>query len=685
MKTSILSLIFLLIISNAFAQIYDVYYEAFKQEKVDSVAKQLPYLKKKKLADAYNELASLHRQFNFDATVFYAEKALKVSEDIAYRFGAGIALMHMGQISYLKGNYIDAIELLTPAKEYLLASGNLTELAECYASLALVFHYCQIKKETGQELFAKALDLAISLGIKRLEAYMYFMHGRYLMDTQEPNEALLQWKKAAEILVEQNYGTNHDKALSWILIGDVFREYKDCRQAKEYYLKGHAYLDTSLVADCSILSQNFSSLGSCYRNLEMYDSAVYYLNVGVALGEKVTNAYGAAINHMYLANIHRHQGATRIAIEHYEAVLDHARYVVSSGHLYKNPDYWHLAGHGQEIALHLPMAFRIHIHRNMIKNSHLGLYRSYLALNDYPHALEQFTAYSAMNDTIQEYLKNKELSELGFEYETEHKDERIMFLEKQNVMKETAARQTRIIFLGTGFLMLLAIFTLILLLRQGKLRSRHQTIQLEQKLLRSQMNPHFIFNSLASIQNKIINEEPHLATDYLARFSHLFRNILEGSVEEFITLEKEIETVNNYLELQQLRYADKFNYNIFVDEKLEPDQVNVPPMLTQPFIENAIEHGIRYKSGTGNISINYLKQNGSIRIEIEDDGVGRQKAGKIKLDQNRDHKSLATNITLERIEVLNKKFKKKITLQIIDLGVEDGEPKGTRVVFGIPV
>jgi tetratricopeptide (TPR) repeat protein len=685
MKNSILSLILLLMFSSASAQIYDVFYETYKQDKVDSVAKQLPYLRKEKLADAYNELASLHRQFNYEATVDYAKQALEISEQNAYRTGAGIALMHLGQINYLKGNYIDALKLMTQAKDHLLAAGNLTELAECYASLALVFHYCQIKKETGQELFAKALDLGISLGIKRLEAYMYFMHGRYLMDTQKPDEALHQWKKAAEILVNQDYGTNHDKALSWILIGDVLRDYKDCLQAKEYYLKGHAYLDTSQVADCSILSQNYSSLGSCYRNLEMYDSAVYYLKLGVALGEKVTNAYGAAINHLYLANIYRHQGATHIAIEHYEASLDQARYVVSSGHLYKNPDYWHLAGHPQEIAVHLPMAFRIHIHRNMIKSSHFGLYLSYLALNDYPHALEQFTAYSAMNDTIQEYLKNKELSELGFEYETEQKDERIMFLEKQNAMKETAARQTRIIFLGTGFMMLMAIFSLILLLRQGKLESRHQTIQLEQKLLRSQMNPHFIFNSLASIQNKIINEEPQVATDYLARFSQLFRNILEGSVEEFIPLEREIETVKNYLELQQVRYAGKFNYNIFVDEKLEPDQVNVPPMLTQPFIENAIEHGMRYKSETGNISVNYLKQNGNIRIEIEDDGIGRQHARELMMQHDKDHKSMATAITLERIDVLNKKFKKKITLQIIDLGVENGEPKGTRVVFGVPL
>ncbi|MBW6492865.1 MAG: histidine kinase, partial [Lentimicrobium sp.] len=178
---------------------------------------------------------------------------------------------------------------------------------------------------------------------------------------------------------------------------------------------------------------------------------------------------------------------------------------------------------------------------------------------------------------------------------------------------------------------------------------------------------------------------PQIATDYLARFSHLFRNILEGSVEEFIPLEKEIETVKNYLELQQVRYTGKFTYQVSVDEDLDTEQIQIPPMLTQPFIENAIEHGIRNLSSKGKIDVRFIRRDDKILLEIEDNGIGREKAEELLRQRDKTHKSMATAITMERIAVLNRKLKRKITMEIIDLKDERGEAKGTRVVFGVPV
>jgi LytS/YehU family sensor histidine kinase len=199
------------------------------------------------------------------------------------------------------------------------------------------------------------------------------------------------------------------------------------------------------------------------------------------------------------------------------------------------------------------------------------------------------------------------------------------------------------------------------------------------------MNPHFIFNSLASIQNFIVNQKANEASIYLSRFSQLVRNILDNSIEEYVPVQKEIETIQHYLELQKVRYAGQFSYNLTVDDKIDMESMKIPPMLAQSFIENAIEHGIRYKETEGHIDIRFLLEDGLIRFEVEDEGVGREKAREIELKQKLVHRSLSTSITHDRLVKLNKKLKTKIHFEITDLKNNLGEAGGTRVSFGIPV
>jgi len=198
------------------------------------------------------------------------------------------------------------------------------------------------------------------------------------------------------------------------------------------------------------------------------------------------------------------------------------------------------------------------------------------------------------------------------------------------------------------------------------------------------MNPHFLFNSLSSIHNFIIQRNSTKAAEYLLKFSKLVRNILDSSVKDYVLLDKEISTIENYLELQKIRFSDKFDFAIKVDESINTESTNIPPMLLQPFIENSIEHGFKYKETKGNISITFKLENGIVIVDLIDDGIGREKAQEILFDENREHKSLATAITKDRIRVLNIKRKKKITLNILDLHNDNGEPSGTRVTFEIP-
>jgi LytS/YehU family sensor histidine kinase len=197
------------------------------------------------------------------------------------------------------------------------------------------------------------------------------------------------------------------------------------------------------------------------------------------------------------------------------------------------------------------------------------------------------------------------------------------------------------------------------------------------------MNPHFIFNSLCAIQDYMFNNNAKEAGNFLSRFAALMRQILENSRTEYITIENEISMLNNYLEIQKLRFEKKFTYQIDIDKAIDKETIGIPPMLAQPFIENAIEHGLIPKKEAGKILIRLHLQNGLINYEIEDNGVGRKKALNTKEDQKAANKSLATTLTRERLAYLKKQTGKDSFFQIIDL-MENDKPAGTKVTFCIP-
>ena len=240
-------------------------------------------------------------------------------------------------------------------------------------------------------------------------------------------------------------------------------------------------------------------------------------------------------------------------------------------------------------------------------------------------------------------------------------------------------------FYSLEFLMLVMCIFIVIKYREKKMREQNLYLQLEQKLLRSQMNPHFIFNSLSSIQSFIFESDPIKAGSYLSRFADLIRAILYNSREEYVLLEKEIKTLENYLDLQQLRYNNKFDYDIDVDPLLDPEGFLIPPMLAQPFIENSIEHGIKYIQEKGQISLSFTLMNDAILFIIIDNGIGIQAAKKLKENKSTGHKSLATIITRERIDIFNKGNKHKpYAMSVSDVKDTHGEVAGTKVKLIIP-
>ncbi len=327
--------------------------------------------------------------------------------------------------------------------------------------------------------------------------------------------------------------------------------------------------------------------------------------------------------------------------------------------------------------------------KEMLWGNSIQMYRALYKINNLRNrtgdALKYHVSYASAKDTLNKLQQNREIINLQTKHETERNEKQIDFLSQENALQELRLTQSRYFLLGLGGMVLLVIVLAIFIIRQNKLRDQQQKLLLQQKLFRSQMNPHFIFNSLTSIQNYIMDEEAHHASKYLSRFAKLIRNILDSSIEDFVPLEQEIGTIEHYLELQKIRFKDKFDYTLEVDEAINPENINIPPMLAQPFIENSIEHGIKHKKSKGHIHIRFYSKNSQVVCEVEDDGIGRQKAQEILYGQDRDHKSLATAITYERIRVLNKKLKRKITLLIQDLKDAENEPSGTKVILQIPI
>lgn len=216
-----------------------------------------------------------------------------------------------------------------------------------------------------------------------------------------------------------------------------------------------------------------------------------------------------------------------------------------------------------------------------------------------------------------------------------------------------------------------------------------QVSGLQLKALRAQMNPHFVFNALNSVQNFITSNDGTLAAKYLAQFAHLMRQSLEYSELENISLEKEIEFLRNYLEInEKLRFENKLSYEINIDEEIEEDIYGVPTMIVQPYVENAIEHGIRMRQ-VGLIKIDFqLEDDNTILCVVEDNGVGRKKASEMQKRNPgfKNHKSLGTKITQDRLEILHKgRAQNEQIVKIIDLLDEQGEGCGTRVEILIPI
>jgi len=316
----------------------------------------------------------------------------------------------------------------------------------------------------------------------------------------------------------------------------------------------------------------------------------------------------------------------------------------------------------------------------------------YRDIGDFDKASESYQNYVEVFDQL--YIKKEqEISQAarfskeialtqsriaGLENEKELNQSRyLLAFENQELIEKNVRVQKWII----GSLVLIALLLMFTAFSQfrGMKQQRFANDLLALKSLRTQMNPHFIFNALNSVNSFIASNDERAANRYLSEFSQLMRSVLENSEEDFIPLAKELELLTLYVKLEHFRFKDKFDYNVIVDEQLKLDDFIIPPMLLQPYVENAVWHGLRYKEERGLLEISFRQvDNETVVITIEDDGIGRKKSKLLKTENQKKQNSKGMGNIQKRISILNTMYKDKVDVNVENIFESE---EGTRVTL----
>ncbi|MFH2095332.1 MAG: DUF2225 domain-containing protein, partial [Bacteroidota bacterium] len=401
-----------------------------------------------------------------------------------------------------------------------------------------------------------------------------------------------------------------------------------------------------------------NNIGLIYRYTNCYDSAMVYFQKTLEIREEDGDECNIASSLHNIGIIYNATGQYNKALNYYDQALnirrsqnarkDIAVSLNAIGKTYMNLSKFEKADTIFKQALNIAKPMQL---TELIVTLYENMTLNYSAMEKHEAFLKYFNLYIGYYDSVFNEEKHRQLMDLQTRYETEKKEQEIAVLQGENQIQQLENKNNRLLLLI--LITIIAGITLagIILYRQYKLRTEQRLQLLRQKMLRLQMNPHFIFNAMGAIQEYIYDQEPLKAASYLSDFSNLFRFILESSTKEYISLSKEIEMLDYYIQLQKLRFKKAFDYSINLDETIDPALYAVPPMLLQPFVENAIEHGLNHMESGGKISISIKKNNNELLIEIRDNGIGLSHYLAQTSKTDKEYQSMAIPITRERLQL----------------------------------
>ncbi|MEI7980300.1 MAG: histidine kinase [Bacteroidota bacterium] len=556
-------------------------------------------------------------------------------------------LYNIRYIYCLAGKQLEMFRYYSDKLAYYRKHGPIENTAACFHELGRYYLTLgDYDKAIGY--FMRALDVARSfdpiceLNEKLLIGATYLEWGNL-----DKSEEYLKSGLNDEIRLYKVSNSNAYDAL-----GNICLIRHDYKKALSYYFEGkkcytHSYFQAS----------NLVNIASVHLQLGSYDSALFYLESAERIRNNEKSGTYFAINFIdidfYYYKYYVATGNGKRAFQHLEAGLKEAKFY-------------------QDIPQVL--TYNRELHSFLLKKG------------DSLQALRYLLQYHNIQDSINAMNTKASIATFEIDQQKQLKENEIQQLQTQKTTQ-------RNYYLIGGVLLLLIGLAILSRLRYKRKRDEEQLIsdfkkqlaQAETKALRAQMNPHFIFNSLNSINSFVMDQKHEIASDYLIKFSKLIRLILDNSRSETISIEKELETLKLYVLLEAARFDNKFKCVYHIAKDVETSSIMIPPMLLQPFVENAIWHGLMQKEGEGTITIEIKKDNEEfLNISITDDGIGREKAAELK-SKSATHKSHGLQVTFQRIELMNKLNSSGAQVNIFDVKDEQGLATGTRVELIIPV
>lgn len=575
-------------------------------------------------------------------TKSYIDQLDKFSKDKNNKFGLAIA-----DLSYAK--YYERQQDMDNAKKYADAAYNYfytqnDQLGMCKALRQKGFNAFKVSNtELATELAYKALDISVQIKDKTQEGLCLAQIGMIVFGLQAEEGIKLQ-KQGFELLMK--IGAKREASITAVTLSTLYLNSGDNAMGK-------CYTDTFFLLQKDLNDINLLAEGK--TNAALLELALGNAEEAERLIEESGNYFAQIKNEAGQAKFYRIKSVFYRESNRFPEAIEVAKKGLQLIENKEGLDY----------------------EKGMLQYS---LFISYKALKQYELAIEAYE--QAINHEFVLYDEQTQygIANLKEKYETEKKEQENKELKQVNEINTLRLKNNSYLIGGIILLTVSLVFVFILIIRNNKIKAREKNIQLQQKLLVSQMNPHFIFNSLNSIQNFIYKQDALNAATYLSRFSELMRMILTFSRKEQITLCEEKQMLERYLEIQKLRFGDKLEWEISSHEDLDDENVLIQPMLSQPFIENSLEHGLFKNQEIGKITIRFAQENEYLLFEIEDNGVGLNNSVK----KNENHESLATKITQERIDGIRTLSGKNTTFEVINLGDLNKEQHGVKVVFKIP-
>ena len=590
------------------------------------------------MVESYKYLGDYLSETNdFEKSNIYLQKGLDLAQKTNITREVGILSNLLATNASYEGNRELAMSHYHRALKAFADSKDLDKVAMILMNMGSEYEYMGNYKYAIAYTF-KAIKNKERSGVKKNLAYYYQHLGQLFKETDQE-----KWK----FYVEKAYqiATNSTEERVSTRAG-IFNDLGGITKSEKKNSLAYAWYDSMLVISkaneyLNGLATAYSNRSHVYKSEKKYDNALDDILKAMEIGYKMERNYLIITEHTNAANILIEMNRAAEAKIHATKALELASSLKSY------PE--------EEAAAHLALAL-------------IGE-----KTQNWELAYNHYNAYKEGIDSIRAADVQKNMQNLEVKYQTSEKEKEIARLDNENKLNNLQLQRAQIIITSIVVIVFLLSLLAFVLYRRKQLKQQNQQAELKQKLLRSQMNPHFMFNTLNAINQYIQTNKGLEASDYLAQYAKLMRQILENSAVEFVLLETEIEFLGNYLDMQQLRFEKSFSYTIEVDKTIDPEQFEIPPMIAQPFIENAIEHGVRGMFG-GEIRIQFGFENNILTLTVVDNGKGFQTS-----TQQVNHKSFALDITRERLNIAGNNTEK---LKITSPNPLTG--KGTLVSIDVP-